>query len=128
VATPSLLLTRTTAFSENVVISAHPSKTGSDWWYGTLVSSGKAGFFPKTYVQAFETGESSLYIRPFHFDVSLVKAKGLYDYQGGNADDLPFSEGDMISVVDRSDSDWYKAEKDGVIFSVPAAYLEIVEG
>jgi actin cytoskeleton-regulatory complex protein PAN1 len=64
----------------------------------------------------------------FHFDVSLVKAKGLYDYQGGNADDLPFSEGDMISVVDRSDSDWYKAEKDGVIFSVPAAYLEIVEG
>jgi len=31
----------------------------------------------------------------------------------------------VISVVDRSDSDWYKAEKDGVIFIVPAAYLEI---
>jgi hypothetical protein len=49
----------------------------------------------------------------------------LYDYPGGNADELPFSEGDVISVIDRSDPDWYKAEKDGVIFIVPAAYLEI---
>jgi hypothetical protein len=49
----------------------------------------------------------------------------LYDYPGGGADELPFFEGDVISVVDRSDRDWYKAEKDGVISIVPAAYLEI---
>jgi hypothetical protein len=49
----------------------------------------------------------------------------LYDYPGGSADELPFSEGDEISVIDRSDGDWYKAEKDGVIFIVPAAYLEV---
>jgi len=62
----------------------------------------------------------------FLFDLILaVKAKGLYDYPGGSADELPFSEGDAISVVDRSDGDWYKAEKDGVIFIVPAAYLEV---
>ena len=54
-----------------------------------------------------------------------VRAKGLYDYPGGSADELPFFEGDVISVVDRSDRDWYKAEKDGVISIVPAAYLEI---
>jgi actin cytoskeleton-regulatory complex protein PAN1 len=59
---------------------------------------------------------------PYFFAVS---AKGLYGYPGGGADELPFSEGDIISVVDRSDRDWYKAEKDGVIFIVPAAYLEI---
>ncbi|KAI9451971.1 hypothetical protein BJY52DRAFT_1295264 [Lactarius psammicola] len=98
-------------FGENLVIIAHPSKTGGDWWYGTVASSGKAGFFPKTYVQGLEA----------------VKAKGLYDYPGGGADELPFSEGDEISIVDRSDSDWFKAEKDGVIFIVPAAYLEIIE-
>jgi hypothetical protein len=49
----------------------------------------------------------------------------LYDYPGGSPDELPFSEGEEISIVDRSDSDWYKTEKDGVIFIVPAAYLEI---
>lgn len=55
----------------------------------------------------------------------VVSAKGLYDYPGGSADELPFSEGDIISVVDRSERDWYKAEKGGVIYIVPAAYLEI---
>lgn len=45
------------AFGENLVITAHASKTGGDWWYGTIVSSGKTGFFPNTYVQAFETGK-----------------------------------------------------------------------
>ncbi|KAH8977407.1 hypothetical protein EDB86DRAFT_3237574 [Lactarius hatsudake] len=99
------------SFGENLVIVAHPSKSGGDWWYGTVASSGKAGFFPKTYVQ----------------DFAAVKAKGLYDYPGGSPDELPFSEGDEISIVDRSDSDWFKAEKDGVIFIVPAAYLEMIE-
>lgn len=60
--TPNLSLTRTIAFGENLVVKAHPSKTGGDWWYGTVVSNGKAGFFPKTYVQAFETGKYPLYI------------------------------------------------------------------
>ncbi|KAH9053752.1 hypothetical protein EDB87DRAFT_1650194 [Lactarius vividus] len=99
------------SFGENLVIIAHPSKSGGDWWYGTVANSGKAGFFPKTYVQ----------------DIEAVKAKGLYDYPGGSPDELPFSEGDEISIVDRSDSDWFKAEKDGVIFIVPAAYLEMIE-
>jgi hypothetical protein len=53
----SLLLTHVVAFGENLVMTAYVSKTGGDWWYGTVVSSGKTGFFPKTYVQIFETGE-----------------------------------------------------------------------
>jgi hypothetical protein len=57
----SLLLTHSTAFGENLVVNAHPSKTGGDWWYGTIANSGKAGFFPKTYVQVFEAGKSPLY-------------------------------------------------------------------
>ena len=116
------------AFGENLVIIAHPSKTGGDWWYGTVVSSGKAGFFPKTYVQDLEAGKRSHASHSLLFLLTLfaVKAKGLYDYPGGSTDELPFSEGDVISIVDRSDSDWYKAEKDGVIFIVPAAYLEII--
>jgi hypothetical protein len=53
----SPLLTCFEAFSENLVITAHASKTGGDWWHGTVVSNGKTGFFPKTYVQTFETGK-----------------------------------------------------------------------
>jgi hypothetical protein len=41
---------------------------------------------------------------------------------------LPFTEGDQLAIVDRSEHDWWKAEQDGMIFIVPAAYLEVVEG
>lgn len=44
------------AFGENLILIAHPSKTGGDWWHGTLLRDGKSGFFPKTYVEKVETG------------------------------------------------------------------------
>ncbi|KAG2348212.1 hypothetical protein BDR05DRAFT_903524 [Suillus weaverae] len=99
------------SFVENLIITAHPSKSGGDWWYGTIVKDGKSGFFPQTYVQMVEP----------------LKANALYSYAGGNADELPFAEGDELSIIDRSEADWWKAERDGIVFIVPAAYLEIVE-
>ncbi|KAI9069473.1 hypothetical protein FKP32DRAFT_1617176 [Trametes sanguinea] len=98
-------------FGENLILTAHPSKSGSDWWYGTLVRDGKSGFFPKTYVE----------------QVTTVIAHALYDYNGSNADELPFSEGGQLTIVDRSDADWWKAEQGGVVFIVPAAYLAITD-
>ena len=55
-------------------------------------------------------------------------AKALYSYEGTNPDELPFAEGDELSIVDRADGDWWKAEQSGVVFIVPAAYLELVDG
>ena len=43
-------------FDTNTIIVAHPSKSRGDWWYGTTVKDGKAGFFPQTYVQKVEQG------------------------------------------------------------------------
>ncbi len=50
------------AFGENLIISAHPSKSGGDWWYGTLVSNGKRGFFPAGYVAVIDQGREILYL------------------------------------------------------------------
>ncbi|KAL5528859.1 hypothetical protein ACEPAG_4833 [Sanghuangporus baumii] len=99
-------------FSENVVVIANPSKSGGAWWYGVTVKGGRSGFFPSTYVQELES----------------VKAKALYSYSGGNSDELPFVEGDILTIVDRSEADWWKTEQGGVIFIVPASYLEVIEG
>lgn len=52
-------------------------------------------------------------------------AKALYTYEGGDDEQLPFAEGDEIAIVDSSDPDWWKTEKAGVIFIVPASYLEL---
>lgn len=57
-----------------------------------------------------------------------MKATALYSYEGSNADELPFAEGDELTIVDRADADWWKAEQGGVVFIVPAAYLQIIEG
>ncbi|CCM04566.1 uncharacterized protein FIBRA_06747 [Fibroporia radiculosa] len=99
------------SFAENLLLTAHPSKSGGEWWYGTLLQDGKSGFFPKTYVEKIEQ----------------VRAKALYSYTGNSPDELPFSEGDELYIVDRSDVDWWKAEQDGVVFIVPAGYLEVLE-
>ncbi|RDB19337.1 Actin cytoskeleton-regulatory complex protein pan1 [Hypsizygus marmoreus] len=100
------------SFGENLVLTVNPSKTGGDWWYGTLVNTGKSGVFPKTYIEV----------------VKPVKARALYTYTGNNPDELPFTEGDVLSIIDTSEEEWWKTEQGGVVFIVPAGYLEIVEG
>jgi hypothetical protein len=56
------------------------------------------------------------------------KAKAIYAYAGNNSDELTFAEDDILLIVDMSDEEWWKAEEGGVVFIVPAAYLEVVEG
>jgi hypothetical protein len=52
----------------------------------------------------------------------------IYSYTPSNPDELPFAEGDELSIVDRSDEEWWKAEERGMIFIVPAAYVEVAQG
>lgn len=99
------------SFPENVVLTAHPSKSGGDWWYGASARDNKSGFFPRTYVEV----------------VQAVRAIALYPYTGNNPDELPFAEGDKLTVIDRSDADWWKVEQDGLVFIVPAGYVELAE-
>ena len=57
-----------------------------------------------------------------------AKAKALYTYEGGNAFELAFVEGDILDLVDHSEADWWRTERDGAVFIVPAAYLELQDG
>jgi hypothetical protein len=61
-------------------------------------------------------------------ELSTEKAKAVYTYTAGNGDELPFTEGDTLTIIDTSEEEWWKAEQGGVVFIVPAAYLELVEG
>jgi actin cytoskeleton-regulatory complex protein PAN1 len=58
----------------------------------------------------------------------LAKAKANYSYDARGPDELQFSEGDVLEIVDYSEGDWWKTERDGAIFIVPAAYLELLDG
>ena len=67
-------------------------------------------------------------IAPKLISALTVKARAVYAYTGENPDELTVDEGAEVTVVDQSDSEWWKAEKNGAVLIVPAAYLEVVEG
>lgn len=56
----------------------------------------------------------------------MQPCRALYEYAAGNDEELSFHEGDKLAVVDKSDPDWWKVEKDGAILLVPAAYVEVI--
>ncbi|KAJ7434836.1 hypothetical protein B0H11DRAFT_1756840, partial [Mycena galericulata] len=45
-----------------------------------------------------------------------------------DTDELSFSEGEVLSIVDTNEDKWWKAEPDRMVFIVPAGYLEFTEG
>ena len=76
------------------------------------------------------TSTKYVYISPLSTRVwsSLGKAKAIYAYESNNSDELTFTEDDILSIVDMSEEELWKAEQSGVVFIVSAAYLEVVEG
>ncbi|GAA5977335.1 hypothetical protein JCM10908_004943 [Rhodotorula pacifica] len=98
-------------FEENRVLLAHPAKDASgDWWYGSTEQNGsKLGWFPKAYVEEYHA-------RP---------ARALYPYTAASEDELSFEEETTLAIVEQTDESWWKAEKDGIIGLVPAAYFEL---
>ena len=52
------------AFGENLIIIANPSKSGGEWWYGTIGNTGKSGLFPKTYVEVVKPSMSTYHLFP----------------------------------------------------------------
>ncbi|KAI6037199.1 hypothetical protein BKA83DRAFT_4172897, partial [Pisolithus microcarpus] len=91
------------SFGENAVIGAHPFKSGGDWWYGTTVNDGGSGVFPQTYVR-----------------LEPVQATAVYSCEGSSPDKLSFAEDDVLTIVNRLESDWGRAEWDGVVCAMPA--------
>ncbi|KAI6004680.1 Dbl homology domain-containing protein [Pisolithus albus] len=98
-------------FGENAVIEAHPFKSGGDWWYGTTVNTGGSRFSLQTCVQLVEP----------------VQVTALNSYEDSSPYKLSFTEGNALTIVDRLESDWWRAEWDGVIYTMLAAYVEVSE-
>jgi len=53
------------------------------------------------------------------------QARALYDYEGESANDLSFREGDIISIIDKSDpSGWWEGELNGATGFFPSNFVE----
>ncbi|KAF7662105.1 hypothetical protein LDENG_00246270 [Lucifuga dentata] len=97
-------------------------KNASGWWLGELQARGKKrqkGWFPASHVKLL--GSNSGKSTPAPQPVCQVIAK--YDYTAANKDELSFSKGQLISVLDKNDPDWWKGELNGVTGLFPTNYV-----
>ncbi|KAG2237303.1 hypothetical protein INT48_009036 [Thamnidium elegans] len=105
------------SFSANETLKAHPSKDkGSDWWYGTSLSTNQVGFFPRTYVEVIE---------------EAFRVKTLYEFTKNRPDDLEFTENEVIVVQPFQDENsdwWYGTNEDtGESGYFPKTYVEKID-
>ena len=84
----------------------------------TISNTSKSGLFPKTYVEVVEPSMFTYHLCLPKSDPLSGNAKAIYAYDSNNSDELALAEGDILSIVDISEQEWWKAEQGGVVFIV----------
>ncbi|XP_074522981.1 intersectin-2b [Halichoeres trimaculatus] len=100
------------------------SKNVSGWWLGELQARGKKrqkGWFPASHVKIL--GSNSGKSTPAPQAVCQVIA--IYDYTAANGDEMSFSKGQLINVLDKNDPDWWKGEINGTTGLFPTNYVKL---
>ncbi|XP_077409636.1 intersectin-2-like isoform X2 [Vanacampus margaritifer] len=100
------------------------AKNSTGWWLGELQARGKKR--PRGWVQSSHVkllGPSSNKSSPSPLPVCQVIA--MYDYTAANPDELSFSKGQLINVLDKTNPDWWKGETDGVTGLLPTNYVKM---
>ncbi|KAM4633515.1 intersectin-2a isoform 2-T2 [Polymixia lowei] len=100
------------------------AKNSTGWWLGELQARGKKrqrGWFHSSHVKLL--GPSSGKSTPAPLPVCQVIA--MYDYTAANQDELSFSKGQLINVLDKTNPDWWKGEANGVTGLLPTNYIKM---
>ncbi|KAM4522208.1 intersectin-2a isoform 2-T3 [Odontesthes bonariensis] len=100
------------------------AKNSSGWWLGELQARGKKrqrGWFHSSHVKLL--GPSSSKSSPSPVPVCQVIA--MYDYTAANQDELSFSKGQLISILDKTNPDWWKGDANGVTGLLPTNYVKM---
>ncbi|XP_054981789.1 intersectin-1 isoform X3 [Sorex araneus] len=106
-------------------------KNPGGWWEGELQARGKKrqiGWFPANYVKLLSPGTSK--ITPTDLpkpaaSPAVCQVIGMYDYTAQNDDELAFSKGQLITVLNKEDPDWWKGEANGHVGLFPSNYVKL---
>ncbi|XP_069801690.1 intersectin-1 isoform X4 [Dendropsophus ebraccatus] len=106
-------------------------KNPGGWWEGELQARGKKrqiGWFPANYVKLLSPGTNkSTPTEPPKPAVlpPTCQVIGMYDYIAQNDDELAFSKGQVINVLNKEDPDWWKGELNGQVGLFPSNYVKL---
>ncbi|KAA0711236.1 Intersectin-2 EH domain and SH3 domain regulator of endocytosis 2 [Triplophysa tibetana] len=99
------------------------NKNPSGWWLGELQARGKKrqkGWFPASHVKLLGSNSGKSTPAP----AAVCQVVSIYDYTAANEDELSFSQNQIINVLDKSNSDWWKGELNGVTGLIPTNYVK----
>ncbi|KAJ1341626.1 hypothetical protein BSLG_003815 [Batrachochytrium salamandrivorans] len=100
-------------------------ETGSDaWWEG----EGKhgCGQFPVNYVQVIDSGNRTsdgTGLAKLGLVSEIAQVRALYDFVPTSPEELAFKSGDVITVTQSTDPDWWDGELNGLTGAFPASYV-----
>lgn len=109
-------------------------KNPGGWWEGELQARGKKrqiGWFPANYVKLLSPSTSKTTpteptppkLPPAN--TALCQVIGMYDYVAQNDDELAFLKGQVITVINKDDCDWWKGELNGREGLFPSNYVKL---
>ncbi|KAA0710802.1 Intersectin-2 EH domain and SH3 domain regulator of endocytosis 2 [Triplophysa tibetana] len=104
-----------------------------EWWKGSIgdrsgvfpsnYARGKKrqkGWFPASHVKLLGSNSGKSTPAP----AAVCQVVSIYDYTAANEDELSFSQNQIINVLDKSNSDWWKGELNGVTGLIPTNYVK----
>uniref|UniRef100_A0A7N8YMU0 Intersectin 1 (SH3 domain protein) n=1 Tax=Mastacembelus armatus TaxID=205130 RepID=A0A7N8YMU0_9TELE len=100
-------------------------KNPGGWWEGELQARGKKrqiGWFPANYVKLLSPSTSKT--TPTEPTPPKLVI-GMYDYVAQNDDELAFQKGQVITVLNKDDCDWWKGELNGREGLFPSNYVKL---
>uniref|UniRef100_A0A8C1L6I9 Intersectin 2a n=1 Tax=Cyprinus carpio TaxID=7962 RepID=A0A8C1L6I9_CYPCA len=89
-------------------------KNSNSWWLGELQARGKKrkkGWFHSSNVRLLEA--------------NMCQVIAMYDYKAANKDEMSFQKGQLITVLNKDNPDWWKGEVAGVIGLFPTNYVKM---
>ncbi|XP_035028516.2 intersectin-1 isoform X4 [Hippoglossus stenolepis] len=109
-------------------------KNPGGWWEGELQARGKKrqiGWFPANYVKLLSPSTSKTTpteptppkLAPAN--TAVCQVIGMYDYLAQNDDELAFQKGQVITVLNKDDCDWWKGELNGREGLFPSNYVKL---
>lgn len=113
-------------------------KNPGGWWEGELQARGKKrqiGWFPANYVKLLSPSTSKTTpteptppkLAPASTGTltAVCQVIGMYDYVAQNDDELAFLKGQVITVLNKDDCDWWKGELNGREGLFPSNYVKL---
>jgi hypothetical protein len=98
------------------------AKHDNGWWFASL--KGKRGLIPRSFVELIPSSDVSGIQVPITKPQLLAQA--LYNFQATFDNELSFSAGDILEIINQNDNGWWYASLKGKFGFIPDNFVKLM--